>query len=172
MLNTFYAREDDALRQPLLGEGQALRELLGCPLVHGALLHSHTPPKTAVWQIRRTSTVLVDGHGSRREGGSCQTNGNVLGSQRGFDCSDKHPRPERRNAAEREQKQQQTGRLVSIRAGRFAQGAVCSAKWAVSMAMRRRLELMDTSAGEPCRRVDRPSPDVLGPPVIPALTPR
>src|SRR5690242_337975 len=93
MLNTFYAREDDALRQPLLGEGQALRELLGCPLVHGALLHSHTPPGTSVRQIRRTNTVFVDGHGSRREGGSCQTNGNVLGSQRGFGLFRQAPSP-------------------------------------------------------------------------------
>lgn len=40
-----YAREDDALGQPLLGEGQALRELFRCPVLHGALLHSNAPKK-------------------------------------------------------------------------------------------------------------------------------
>ena len=30
-------RENDFLGEPLLGEGQALRELLGRPVVHGAL---------------------------------------------------------------------------------------------------------------------------------------
>jgi hypothetical protein len=44
-MQCLYAREDDALRQPLLREGQALRELFRCPVFHGALLHSNAPKK-------------------------------------------------------------------------------------------------------------------------------
>jgi hypothetical protein len=38
-----YAREDDFLRKPLLGEGKALGELFRRPLIHGALRHPDSP---------------------------------------------------------------------------------------------------------------------------------
>jgi hypothetical protein len=39
----YYAREDDPLRESLLGEGKALWQLVGRPLIHGALPHSSPP---------------------------------------------------------------------------------------------------------------------------------
>lgn len=85
-----------------------------------------------------------------------------------FYCSNKRPR--RRDAMQRKERRSNwQGVAAEYKDRLVAQGAACSAEWAVSMAVRRRQELMDTSAscpGEPCRLVDRPSPATLGPPVL------
>lgn len=145
----FYAREDDALRQPLLGEGQALRELFRCPLVHGVLLCCiRTRPHTTSGSPGALR-CLWKGTAADEGNAAVKQTGIFFGAgRRGFNCSDKRPRPERRSAAKRERKQQWLGRLAIRRDWWVAQGAACSAEWAVSMAVRRRQELMDTSAGE------------------------
>lgn len=69
-IRRFYAREDDALGQSLLGEGQALRELFRCPVVHNALLHSNALQNLR--EVRRTIAMLLGYNEGVDEGCRCQ----------------------------------------------------------------------------------------------------
>lgn len=73
-----YARADDALWQPLLGEGQALRELFRCPVVHGALLHAQTPRKSPGGSGARFQCFSGQSAADDERGG-CQTDVECLG---------------------------------------------------------------------------------------------
>ena len=53
-----YAREDDLLRESLLREGKALRELFRCPVVHSALPHPDTSENFRLL-LRRNCDALV-----------------------------------------------------------------------------------------------------------------
>ena len=69
-----YAREDDSLREPFLGEGQALRELVRRPLVHGRL------PHPATQQLRRPEARMRGFSGSRRVYAVQRRGGSASGS--------------------------------------------------------------------------------------------
>jgi hypothetical protein len=62
----YYAREDDPLREPLLGEGKALRELVGRPLIHGALPHSGPPEASEQWSAAVVTLAAVWAAGGGR----------------------------------------------------------------------------------------------------------
>lgn len=127
-----------------------------------------------LWQFRRAVAILSGQEKAGDKGVQLSNKRRMFWRRsRGFNCSNKRPRPERRNTAERQQKQQLAGYPGSIRAGptgcsgRSVHSKVgsehgCEAQAGADGHKR-------TLLGEPCRLVDRPSPDVLGSPVIPTL---